>query len=158
ARRAPGAALLRADLERLPFARGCLDAAWAANCYCHVPAAALPLALADLHAALRPGAPIEVTLPRIQRLHPRGRQVHRGQAQRRFHDDPLRGRLFTGVTAAHARALLHGAGFTAIRIRPITDDFWYAITARRARTLPDFVRPGLRLLVCGLNPSLYSAD
>jgi TDG/mug DNA glycosylase family protein len=28
----------------------------------------------------------------------------------------------------------------------------------RARTLPDLVGPGLRLLVCGLNPSLYSAD
>ncbi|MCC6436308.1 MAG: mismatch-specific DNA-glycosylase, partial [Acidimicrobiales bacterium] len=28
----------------------------------------------------------------------------------------------------------------------------------RARTLPDRVGPGLRLLVCGLNPSLYAAD
>jgi TDG/mug DNA glycosylase family protein len=30
--------------------------------------------------------------------------------------------------------------------------------ARRARTLPDFVGPGLRALVCGLNPSLVAAD
>lgn len=30
--------------------------------------------------------------------------------------------------------------------------------ARRARTLPDTVGPGMRLLVCGLNPSLYAAD
>lgn len=28
----------------------------------------------------------------------------------------------------------------------------------RARTLPDAVGPDLRLLVCGLNPSLYAAD
>jgi double-stranded uracil-DNA glycosylase len=26
------------------------------------------------------------------------------------------------------------------------------------RTLPDIVAPGMRLLVCGLNPSLYAAD
>ncbi len=30
--------------------------------------------------------------------------------------------------------------------------------ARRARTLPDWIRSHLRLLVCGLNPSLYAAD
>jgi double-stranded uracil-DNA glycosylase len=34
------------------------------------------------------------------------------------------------------------------------------LTARatRARTLPDTVGPGMRLLLCGLNPSLYAAD
>ena len=31
-------------------------------------------------------------------------------------------------------------------------------TLRRLRSLPDHVAPGMRLLVCGLNPSLYSAD
>ena len=30
--------------------------------------------------------------------------------------------------------------------------------AVRARTLPDQVAPGLRMLICGLNPSLYAAD
>ena len=30
--------------------------------------------------------------------------------------------------------------------------------ATRARSLPDTVGPGMRLLVCGLNPSVYSAD
>ncbi len=30
--------------------------------------------------------------------------------------------------------------------------------ARRARTLPDTVGPGMRMLICGLNPSLYAAD
>ncbi|MGE3619708.1 MAG: mismatch-specific DNA-glycosylase [Acidimicrobiia bacterium] len=33
-----------------------------------------------------------------------------------------------------------------------------ALRATRARTLPDLVAPGLRLLVCGLNPSLHAAD
>ena len=32
------------------------------------------------------------------------------------------------------------------------------LRAHRARTLPDTVGPGMRLLVCGLNPSVYSAD
>ena len=31
-------------------------------------------------------------------------------------------------------------------------------SSTRARTLPDFVGPGMRLLVCGLNPSVYAAD
>jgi len=32
------------------------------------------------------------------------------------------------------------------------------VDARRDRTLPDFVGAGMRLLVCGLNPSLVAAD
>ena len=39
-------------------------------------------------------------------------------------------------------------------------DGWDAVSARatRARTLPDTVGAGMRLLVCGLNPSVYAAD
>ncbi len=32
------------------------------------------------------------------------------------------------------------------------------VSLRRARTLPDLVAPGLKVLICGLNPSLYAAD
>ena len=32
------------------------------------------------------------------------------------------------------------------------------VTAVRARTLPDTVGPGMRMLLVGLNPSLYAAD
>ena len=32
------------------------------------------------------------------------------------------------------------------------------VRARRARSLPDTVGDGMRVLVCGLNPSEYSAD
>jgi TDG/mug DNA glycosylase family protein len=46
--------------------------------------------------------------------------------------------------------LLVGAGFEVVRSRPLV--------VRRLRTLPDRVAPDLRLLVCGLNPSLYAAD
>ena len=46
-----------------------------------------------------------------------------------------------------------GAGFA---VEHVGEDG--VVTARRLRTLPDRVGPGMRLLVCGLNPSLYSAD
>jgi double-stranded uracil-DNA glycosylase len=45
-----------------------------------------------------------------------------------------------------------GAGFTVERAGRTV------VEGRRARTLPDTVGPGMRLLVCGLNPSLYAAD
>jgi len=156
--RAPGAARARGDLAALPFADRSLDGAWAVNCYSHVPSADLPLALARLHAALRPGAPVALSLTNLVQLRPTPAELKRGDAERRSRKGELRGRLFTGVTAERARALLEGAGFSRITIEPLDNTFWLWIGARCARTLPDFVRPRLRLLVCGLNPSLYSAD
>ena len=50
--------------------------------------------------------------------------------------------------------LLAGAGFEEIGPDGSTGE----ITARRARSLPDTVGPDMRLLICGLNPSLYAAD
>jgi TDG/mug DNA glycosylase family protein len=49
-----------------------------------------------------------------------------------------------------------GAGFVVGRIRRSADR--WVVDARRDRTLPDFVGAGMRLLVCGLNPSVVSAD
>ena len=157
-RRSARVARLRSDLAALPLARQSLDGAWAMNCYCHLPRRHLALALADLHAALRVGAPLALTLPRLDAVRPTAAARRAGECERRFANDSLRGRLFTAVTPARATALLVGAGFTAVRARPLTGDFWLALSGRRARTLPDLVRPGLRLLICGLNPSLYSAD
>jgi TDG/mug DNA glycosylase family protein len=48
--------------------------------------------------------------------------------------------------------LVTGAGFDPIRATGSE------VVARRARTLPDTVGPGMRVLVCGLNPSLVAAD
>jgi TDG/mug DNA glycosylase family protein len=45
--------------------------------------------------------------------------------------------------------LMLGGGFDATRARS---------TYRRMRTLPDYVAPGMRMLLVGLNPSLYAAD
>ena len=156
--RAPAAACVRGDLAILPLADRSLDGAWAVNCYSHVPSADLPLALARLHAALRPGAPVALSLADLLQMRPTPAELKRGDAERRWSKGELPGRLFTGVTPARARALVEGAGFDRITIEPLDNAFWLWIGARRARTLPDFVRPRLRLLVCGLNPSLYSAD
>ena len=51
--------------------------------------------------------------------------------------------------------VLTGAGFEPERIE---EGRRVRSWARRARTLADHVGPGMRLLLCGLNPSLYAAD
>ena len=156
-RLAPAAARVRADLAALPFLNQSLDGAWAANCYVHVGSRDLPLALAHLHAALRVGSPVALSFANLAQLRLTPGALKRGDGERRFNDGELPGRLFTGVTAERAHALLEGAGFDRITIDAV-DEFWLWVRARRARTLPDFVRPRMRLLICGLNPSVYSAD
>jgi TDG/mug DNA glycosylase family protein len=52
--------------------------------------------------------------------------------------------------------LLVGAGFEPDG--PLDDDRVSSVVAVRARSLPDTVGPGMRVLVCGLNPSEYAAD
>jgi TDG/mug DNA glycosylase family protein len=69
----------------------------------------------------------------------------------------------SGLDDDRLRDLLVGAGFEPLEAGPAAPGRAaargrLAAQARRARTLPDTVGPGMRLLVCGLNPSLYSAD
>jgi hypothetical protein len=52
--------------------------------------------------------------------------------------------------------LMAGAGFVVDRARRTGGRV--VVDTRRDRTLPDFVGPGMRMLVCGLNPSVVSAD
>ena len=54
--------------------------------------------------------------------------------------------------------LLEGAGFRPITIEPEPGTDRVAVTVRRERTLADTVAPNMRLLLVGLNPSLYAAD
>jgi double-stranded uracil-DNA glycosylase len=157
-RRAPAVPCVCGDLAALPFADRSLSGAWAANCYVHVHPDDLPLAFAGLHAALRPGAPVALSLANLSQVQPTPIELQRGEAERRFKDGELPGRLFTAVTVPRGRALLVGAGFERVVVASDENPFWLWVRARRARTLPDLVRPGLRLLVCGLNPSLFSAD
>ncbi len=71
--------------------------------------------------------------------------AERPLALARLHRE-LPGGASISVRAGRDRAwLLEGAGFEPRR-------------AVRLRTLPDLVGPGMRLHVCGLNPSLFAAD
>jgi TDG/mug DNA glycosylase family protein len=76
-------------------------------------------------------------------------------------DDDFPGRRFTWWQPERLHDVLVGAGFELDELR-VADPSWehgrVVARARRARTLPDTVGPGMRMLVCGLNPSLYAAD
>lgn len=147
----PAVPLVRAAAGALPVRRRSLAGGWASTSLQHLPAVHLPLALADLHRALAVGAPISLRLSA-------GAGVD-------VSDDTsdLPGRGVTWWTEDALVDLVAGAGFVAVAAtttatedpqrRPHLD-----LTATRGRTLADTVGPGMRLLVCGLNPSLHAAD
>jgi TDG/mug DNA glycosylase family protein len=142
-RSAPDVLLVQGDLAALPFRRGSLGGAWARASFLHVPRGTLPIALAHLHAALAPGAPVEMSLLK-------------GTGEGERPDDDFPGRHFAFWQADELGAVVSGAGFEIDDQAEQGD--WLIMQARRARTLPDFVGPGMRVLVCGLNPSVISAD
>jgi TDG/mug DNA glycosylase family protein len=142
--RAPGALPLQADLESLPFRPRSLGGAWASMAYHHLPRERLPVALAHLHWALAPGAPLELTAAQGD---------YAGTA---LPDDDFPGRYFACWQPDGLAAVVHGAGFDVGSAE--VEGHIVAVRATRGRTLPDTVGPGMRLLVCGLNPSIYSAD
>jgi double-stranded uracil-DNA glycosylase len=148
--RARGSALaVQADLEALPFRRDALGSAWANRSYVHVARSALPMALADLHRATTPGAPIHLRLF--------GGDKEHGP----YAGDDFPGRAFSAWDARHLADVVHGAGFLLVELevdRNERGETSIVVEAVRARTLPDVVAPWMRLLVCGLNPSIYSAD
>lgn len=143
---APGALRVQADLERLPFAPGAFAGAWANMSYQHVPRTAVPIALADLHRAVEVGGLLD-----IQVLH----GDHDGHD---LPDDDIGGRFFAGWREEQLRDVLVGAGFDVESVTVLADDGVVRASCVRARTLADTVGPGMRVLVCGLNPSIYSAD
>jgi len=140
---APGTSLVLADVEALPFRDASLGGAWARNTYLHLPRAQVPLALARLHWALVPGAPAEITFDR-------------GGDEGLVAGGDFPGRWMSSWEPEQLHDVLVGAGFDVEVVEGVDDLLW--ARARRARTLPDTVAPGMRVLVCGLNPSLYAAD
>jgi double-stranded uracil-DNA glycosylase len=146
----PEALLVQADMEALPFAHGSVDLAWANMSYLHVPRKRLPVALADLHRMLSVGAPLD-----LQVLH--GEFEGTG-----LPDDRIGGRFFAAWEAPDLGRVLTGAGFEVVSHEVVDEGPGNSgvlrMRATRQRTLPDNVGPGMRLLVCGLNPSVYSAD
>ncbi|MBU04670.1 MAG: DNA glycosylase [Dehalococcoidales bacterium] len=94
------------------------------------PIAELPLLLADLHLSLPVAEEINLELvPNAD----------------------------SGWTRQRALDLVVGAGFTAAGPVRVGGP-GFIVSARRIRSLPDTVAPGMRLLIVGLNPSPYSAD
>ena len=89
----------------------------------------LPLALAELHRSLPVGARVDVELP---------------------------------LGTAEIEPVMSGGGFDRMRVRDEpalgcrVGATW--VRAERALTLPDYVGADMRLLMCGLNPSVYSAE
>lgn len=138
------AVAVQADLEALPFRDRSLGAAWASSSYLHLPKARLPMALARLHWAMAVGAPLAFS-------------VVAGDGEgNRWPGDDFPGRFFASWRPETLAPLLVGAGFEVDDVMTVGRRVW--AEARRARTLPDTVGPGLRVLVCGLNPSVVSAD
>jgi TDG/mug DNA glycosylase family protein len=152
--RHPGTPVVACDLEALPFRRGSLAGVWASKSLQHVAASRLPMALTGLHRALPVGGLLDATVFASDSP---------GEGQQITSDgDDFPGRLFAFWEPEALGRLLTGAGFTVDEVgadEPAGGDV-RRVTARatRARTLPDTVGAGMRLLVCGLNPSLYAAD
>jgi TDG/mug DNA glycosylase family protein len=144
---APDVPGIRGDLEALPFRRGALGGAWARASYLHIPRRRLPWALAELHQALAVGAPMHLTMIP-------------GDGEGPLPDDEFTGRFFARWERESLGAVLGGAGFDMVEVVDDGDarNRWLHALVRRARTLPDFVGPGMRLLICGLNPSVRAAD
>lgn len=117
------------------------DAAFATGSYSHLPHDQLPLALAELHRSLAAGAPVNCAFII-------GPDDHVVPA-----DEPAR--HVWRWSDGHLVDVFIGAGFHDIEL---SGERRRLVTARRARTLPDTVGPRMRLLVCGLNPSLRAAD
>jgi TDG/mug DNA glycosylase family protein len=96
--------------------------------YYLVPDSGMPEGLARIHLGLAVGTPIRCSAP-VSAWPP---------------DAPALGEL------------LIGAGFVVNRARRTGGRF--VVDATRDRTLPDYAGAGMRVLVCGLNPSVLSAD
>jgi TDG/mug DNA glycosylase family protein len=148
-RRSPNALVAQADIERLPLRPGALGGVWASKSLQHIAHARLPMALAGVHQTLRVGGRLDLT-------------VFTGHGTTRS-DDDLAGRLFAWWTPEDLTDVLVGAGFRVDQMAAVPDPEGdphvpLIASATRLRTLADTVGPKMRLLCCGLNPSVYSAD
>jgi TDG/mug DNA glycosylase family protein len=104
------------------------------------------MALWDLHRVLAVGAPFEL-------------QVLAGDYEGDDQPgDEVGGRFFAGWQPGRLVDVVTGAGFEVEDGSVTVSGDELRLRAVRARTLADTVGEGMRLLVCGVNPSFYSAD
>jgi TDG/mug DNA glycosylase family protein len=141
---APEAFAVLGDLEALPFRRGSLHGAWANMSYLHVPRPRLPMAFAQLHWATSVGAPFDL-------------QVLVGdQDLDLWPDDDVPGRRFAAWDRVGLGDTVIGAGFSVEHVEVEREVI--RVRGRRLLSLPDTVGPGMRVLMCGLNPAVYAAE
>ncbi len=113
--------------------------------YEHLPAADLPLALAEVHRTMAVADQIELTAFAALAGTPTADDV-----RTRWDPDHLSTVVeAAGFSVDHTALVANGREDQHCRIE---------LTATARRALPDYVGPGLRLLCCGLNPSLHAAD
>ena len=132
------------DLRALPLRDRCLRGAWASRSYIHLARSEMPLALADLHRVLVPGAAAE--------LHLFAGDSEWDEAA----DDDFCGRRFSRWPESWLRDVHVRAGFAVESSEQRTKVL--LVAARRLHTLADTVGANMRMLICGLNPSLHAAE
>ncbi|HLT68962.1 MAG TPA: mismatch-specific DNA-glycosylase [Acidimicrobiales bacterium] len=164
----PGAVDLVADPGALPVRPGSLGGLRLGGALEHLRPEDVPMALAGAHRALAVGGRLELAVAadgEDGRDGDNGATAPPGATRWRpgALEDLLVGAGFTvevldrapaGAPPPAGRPALGGDG----RSPSPPGTARLAVRARRARSLPDTVGPGMRLLVCGLNPSLYAAD
>ena len=145
---APAAMRVQGDLEALPFRPQSIGTAWARNSYVHLRRVSIPAALGDLHRSMRVGGRLMI------RLFLGDKEGHDT-----FPDTEFGGRYFSFWDVDRLLDVVTGAGFDVVKRRRMEGKFRdVQLECVRARTLPDIVGTNMRMLVCGLNPSLYAAD
>ena len=145
--------VVQGDLTVLPFARESIGGIWASRTIVHLPRTEVPAALAEMHRVMKSDATAHIWL------------FEGDDEAVQFDNDSLPGRTFSYWPPELLRRTLEGAGFRV-------DEFtrWEAPTksgvpigqiiasVTRLWSLPDYVSSGMKLLICGLNPSPGSAD
>lgn len=149
---APGALRVAADLQHLPFREHAARGVLASKCYLHLPKREVPMALAELHRATAVGALAEMVC------------IRGDQEWGTLEGDDFPGRWFSMWAPDHLCDVMTGAGFEVVSAKAADDakgrhgHNMITLRARRIRSLADTVGTYMRLLICGLNPSLYAAD
>ena len=144
--RVPDGLYLQGDIEALPLARESLAGAWSWMTHHHISRDRLPMALWDLHRVLTVGAPFDLQV------------LHGDYEGSDLGDDEVAGRFFASWMPEGLLEVMAGAGFDVDPGSVVVSGDELRLSSVRARTLADTVGPGMRLLMCGSNPSFHSAD
>ena len=153
---APHAPRVQLDLRALPFARHSLRAAWVNKSYVHLDRRLVPLALWDLHRSVAVGGGVHLSVFGADDASAAVATEHAEWAR-----DDFSGRSFSHWESDLLATVIAGSGFSIVEssVRPESDGVtFHRLVLRRERTLADTVGPAMRLLLVGLNPSLFAAD